>query len=78
MSVHNSEWVRAQLDDFIAATATTHVPSPPGVISIGSCRTAVPEQDVLKEAQVVEQVLDRFAKRMLEEGKDEPEKEDES
>lgn len=56
----NIAWAVAQLDDFIAATATHHVPSPPGVIGGGSYQTAASEDDVLKKAQVVEQILDRF------------------
>ncbi len=60
MTGPNSEWVLAQLDDFIAATTTHHVPSPPGVISVGTYQTASTQEEVLKKAQVVEQILDRF------------------
>lgn len=60
MSGPNSEWVLAQLDDFIAATTTHHVPSPPGVISVGTYQTASSQEEVLKKAQAVEQILDRF------------------
>lgn len=59
MSGPNTEWVIAQLDDFIAGTATHFVKGPPGTIGFGSYRTAASEDDIVKQAQVVEQILDR-------------------
>jgi hypothetical protein len=59
MSGLNAEWALAQLDDFITATTTHFVTGPPGTIGFGSYKTAMPEDDVLKKAQVVEQILDR-------------------
>lgn len=59
MSEINSEWAIEQLDDFINATTVTHVPSPAGVIGTGSYRTAQPEVEIVKQAQVVEHILGR-------------------
>lgn len=55
----NVEWAVQQLDNFIKATSVTYVPSPPGAIGFHSYKTAAPEDDILKQAQVVEQILDR-------------------
>lgn len=55
----NIEWAIEQLDDFIKATTVTYVPSPPGSIGFHSYDTAAAEDDVVKRAQVVEQILDR-------------------
>lgn len=55
----NIEWAIEQLDDFIKATTVTYVPSPPGTIGFHSYTTAAAEDDVVKRAQVVEQILDR-------------------
>lgn len=55
----NVEWALEQLDDFIRSTTTHHVPSPRGVIGAGSYRTADSEEEVVKRAQVAEQILDR-------------------
>jgi len=55
----NVEWALEQLDDFIRATTTHHVPPPSGVISDGSYRTTDSEEEVIKRAQVTEQILDR-------------------
>lgn len=55
----NVEWALEQLDDFIRSTTTHHVPSPRGVIGAGSYRTADSEEEVVKRAQVTEQILDR-------------------
>ncbi|MCT1790095.1 TIGR02391 family protein [Dermabacter hominis] len=55
----NVEWALEQLDDFIRATTVHHVPPPSGVISAGSYRTADSEEEVVKRAQVAEQILDR-------------------
>jgi len=59
MSGLNSEWTVAQLDDFIEAAAVTYVPSPPNSIGFHSYKTAVSEDEVVRKAQVVEQILDR-------------------
>jgi hypothetical protein len=55
----NTEWALAQLDDSIQATTVTYVASPPGSIGFHSCDTAAREDEVVKQAQVVEQILDR-------------------
>lgn len=55
----NVEWAIEQLDNFITATAVTYVESPPGSIGFHSYKTARPEDDIVKQAQVVEQILDR-------------------
>lgn len=55
----NTEWAIEQLDDFIEATTVTYVPSPPNSIGFHSHDTAAAEDDVVKRAQVVEQILDR-------------------
>ena len=55
----NVEWALEQLDDFIRSTTTYRVPPRRGVIGAGSCRTADSEEEVVKRAQVTEQILDR-------------------
>lgn len=55
----NTDWALEQLDDFIEATTVTYVPSPPSSIGFHSYRTAESEDEVVKRAQVVEQILDR-------------------
>ncbi|MDA4828358.1 MULTISPECIES: TIGR02391 family protein [Kocuria] len=55
----NTNWAVAQLDDFISATTVTFVPSPSGTVGFHSYRTAEPEDEVVKRAQVVEQILER-------------------
>lgn len=59
MSGINSEWALAQLDDFLRATELTFVPSPPNSIGFHSYKTAEPEEEVVRRAQVIEQILDR-------------------
>lgn len=59
MSGINNEWAIAQLDDFIRATALTYVPSPPNSIGFHSYKTAESEAEIVKRAQIVEQILDR-------------------
>jgi hypothetical protein len=55
----NTEWAIEQLDDFIKATKVTYVSSPPNSIGFHSYQTAASEDEVVKRAQVVEQILDR-------------------
>lgn len=55
----NTEWAIEQLADFIKATTVTYVPSPPGSAGFHSYKTAASEDEVVKRAQVVEQILDR-------------------
>jgi hypothetical protein len=62
MSGLNTEWALEQLDHFISATTVTYIESPPGSIGFHSYRTAAPEDDIVKEAQVVEQILDRVVR----------------
>lgn len=60
MSGINTEWVIEQLEDFLKATTVTYVPSPPSSIGFHSYKTASPEDEIVKKAQVVEQILDRI------------------
>lgn len=55
----NVDWALDELDGFVRATTTHHVPPPSGVISAGTYRTADSEEEVVKRAQVTEQILDR-------------------
>jgi hypothetical protein len=55
----NSAWAIEQLDDFIRATTVTYVPSPPSSIGFHSYKTATPEDEIVKRAQVVEQILNQ-------------------
>lgn len=55
----NTDWALEQLDDFIKGTTVTYVPSPPGSIGFHSYKTAIPEDEIVKRAQVVEQILER-------------------
>lgn len=55
----NTEWALEQLDDFIKATTVTYVPSPPNSMGFHSYKTAEIEDEVVKRAQVIEQILDR-------------------
>jgi uncharacterized protein Ymh len=59
MSGINSEWATHQLSAFISATTVTYIPSPPNSIGFHSYKTAQPEPEIVKQAQVVEQILDR-------------------
>lgn len=56
----NTEWAIAQLDDFIKATTVTYVPSSPNSIGFHSYKTAAAEDEIVKRAQIVEQILDRI------------------
>jgi len=60
MSGINTEWVIEQLEDFLKATTVTYMPSPPSSIGFHSYKTASPEDEIVKKAQVVEQILDRI------------------
>jgi uncharacterized protein (TIGR02391 family) len=53
----NIDWALAQLEDFISATTLHYVPPTPGVLSSGTDATAQPEVEVVKKAQIVEQIL---------------------
>lgn len=55
----NSEWAIEQLDGFIKVTTVTYVPSPPNSIGFHSYKTAESEDEVVRRAQVVEQILNR-------------------
>lgn len=55
----NTDWAISQLDDFIRATTVTLIPSPAGSFGFHSYKTAASEDEVVKRAQVVEQILDR-------------------
>jgi hypothetical protein len=59
MSGINTDWAVEQLDDFIRATTLTFVPSPPNSVGFHSYKTAEPETEVVKRAQIVERILDR-------------------
>ena len=56
----NADWAQKELDEFIAATTVSYVPSPPGSVGFHRYKTAASEDDIVKKAQVVEQILDRF------------------
>ncbi len=55
----NAEWAIDQLDNFIKATTVTYVPSPPNSIGFHSYRTNESEDEVVKRAQITEQILER-------------------
>lgn len=57
----NTEWALAELEKFITQTVmTNNSSSGPGYVSITSkSRTAAPDPEVTKQAQVVEKILDR-------------------
>jgi len=55
----NSTWALAELDRFAQATVLIHQPSSAGVISGGTYVTAQWDTEIAKQAQVVEQILDR-------------------
>lgn len=55
----NTEWVLAELDRFVASTELRHIPPPANVISAGTYKTVADESEVIKQAQIVEQILDR-------------------
>ncbi|SPM36140.1 hypothetical protein MRAB57_3979 [Mycobacterium rhizamassiliense] len=55
----NTEWAIEQLDDFIKATAVTYVPSPPNSAGFHSYKTSMSEDEIVKRAQVIEQILNR-------------------
>ncbi|TFD07540.1 TIGR02391 family protein [Cryobacterium sp. TMT1-66-1] len=59
MSGINIGWAIAQLDGFIVATRVTYVPSPPNSIGFHRYTTAQSEVEIVKQAQIVEQILDR-------------------
>lgn len=59
MSGINTDWAVEQLDDFIRATTLTFVPSPPNSVGFHSYKSAEPETEVVKRAQIVERILDR-------------------
>lgn len=59
MSGINAEWALEQLNDFIEATTVTYVPSPPSSVGFHRYKTDASEDDIVKLAQVVEQILDR-------------------
>lgn len=55
----NREWAIERLKVFIDVTALTYVTPPSGVISPGTYRTQKADPEIVKMAQVVEQILDR-------------------
>lgn len=59
----NTEWAIEQLDDFIKATTVTYVPSPPNSIGFHSYDTVASEDEIVRRAQIVEQILDRLVPR---------------
>ncbi|HVW88418.1 MAG TPA: TIGR02391 family protein [Gaiellaceae bacterium] len=61
MSGLNTEWALAELDKFISQTVMTNNSGNRGGVAFitHTSRTAVPEAEVTKQAQVVEQILDR-------------------
>ncbi|MCZ4553692.1 TIGR02391 family protein [Gordonia rubripertincta] len=55
----NVEWALRNLDEFIEATTVTFVQSPPNSVGFHRYKTAASENDIVKHAQVAEQILDR-------------------
>lgn len=53
------KWAVAQLDDFIAAATTSYKASPSGSVGFHSYPTAASQEELVKKAQGVEQILDR-------------------
>ena len=54
------EWAIQKLEGFIDDSARVYVPSPPGVIGVGSYRTAKSDDEVVRSWAVVEQILVRY------------------
>lgn len=59
MSGIHTEWAIAQLDDFIMASTTSYRESPPGTIGFHSYPTVASRDELVKKAQIVEQILNR-------------------
>lgn len=55
----NVDWAVKQLDDFIAASSTHFKNGPPGTVGFGSFETTASDDEVVRKAQVVEQILDQ-------------------
>ena len=55
----NVDWAVKQLDDFIAASSTHFKNGPPGTVGFGSFETTTSDDEVVRKAQVVEQILDQ-------------------
>lgn len=56
----NTEWALAELDKFIEQTVMRYPDPMPGVVDMtGRKITAAPDEDIIKQAYVVEQILDR-------------------
>ena len=55
----NVDWAVKQLDDFIAASSTHFKNGPPGTVGFGSFETMASDDEVVRKAQVVEQILDQ-------------------
>lgn len=55
----NNAWATQELEYFIAATELHHVPPPRNVISAGTYKPAAEQAEIVRRAQVVEQILDR-------------------
>ncbi|TLK50911.1 TIGR02391 family protein [Glutamicibacter sp. V16R2B1] len=56
----NVDWAQNELDEFIAATTVSYVSSPAGSVGFHGYKTAASEDDIVRKAQVVEQILDRI------------------
>lgn len=59
MSGINPEWALFQLEDFINATTLHYIKTAPGIIGAGTYKTVEPEIEVVKKAQIIEQILNR-------------------
>jgi uncharacterized protein (TIGR02391 family) len=60
MSGLNTEWALQQLDTFLSQTVMRYPDPVPGVVDMTGHRvTAAKHEDILRQAQVVEQILDR-------------------
>lgn len=56
----NVDWAQKEFDEFIAATTASYDPSPSGAVGFHSYKTTASEDDIVRNAQVVEQILDRI------------------
>jgi uncharacterized protein (TIGR02391 family) len=60
MSGLNVTWALEELDKFVGQTTLHFPPSTPGIVDLtGYKDTAAPEEDIIKEAPVVEKIFDR-------------------
>ncbi|MFZ1285437.1 MAG: TIGR02391 family protein [Candidatus Phosphoribacter sp.] len=61
------EWALSRLRQFEKDAAPIFVPSPPNSVGFHSYKTSVPQDEVLKQSAVVEQILDKYTPSWREE-----------